>query len=196
MDDVSIEKVSSSLIVSNHLGILDPLILASKFDVCFAAKSEMKKWPVVGSVCTSAGTIFVERDRRMATSEFVSAVVDKLDAGVSLLVFPEGTTSSGEFIAPFKTGSFEAISKLQDRPVLPVYIRVVHVDNDSSFDARSTMTWFDENQSILSNFWKIVDTDEAHVHIAVGDPILVGEKNRKALASESYQAMTSLSNRF
>ena len=70
------------LIASNHVGFLDPWVIASVMDATFAAKTEMASWPVMGWVCRTVGIIFVDRDRRAATSNLVDAVRESMRGGV------------------------------------------------------------------------------------------------------------------
>ncbi|NND72226.1 MAG: 1-acyl-sn-glycerol-3-phosphate acyltransferase [Rhodothermales bacterium] len=186
---------SPGLIVCNHLGVTDPLILASQLDICFAAKSEMEKWPVMGPVCKSVGTVFVQRDRRMATSQFVDDIVSRLKDGVSVLVFPEGTTSSGDTIRPFKTGSFEAMTYLRDRMIVPILLHVKSVNGSSAVSDKRLLSWFEPGQSLFGNFWKILGIKGAEVEICVGNPINVGKQSRKELAEIAFAAMQELHER-
>ena len=183
---------SPGLIVSNHLGIVDPLILGSQLRIAFAAKSEMRNWPVMGTVCRSVGTIFVNRDRRMATRQFVDEVVSRLKDDVSVLVFPEGTTSSGETIRKFKTGSFEAMTHLPNRRIVPVLLAVKSVNGKDTSDDRQVLSWYKKGQSLFANFWQILGIRSAHVELMIGQPINVGAKARKELAGSAYEEMLGL----
>lgn len=191
------DRVTSSpgLIVSNHLGVLDPIILAAKLPVCFAAKAEMARWFLIGFVCRLVGTIFVNRDRKLATTQFVADIKNRIDSGVSVLVFPEGTTSTGETLRSFKTGAFEAIAYLSENEVIPVYIQIVDVNGDSSSAARQRLTWANPNQSLLQNMWDILGITSATILISHGNPVQVGTMNRKELAQRAYDEVNLLKTR-
>ncbi len=180
------------LIVSNHIGVLDPVILAANLLVCFAAKAEMATWFFVGPICRAVGTVFVQRDKKLSAKTFVTDIEDRISSGVSVLVFPEGTTSSGEFVRQFKTGAFEAIANRPHNQVIPVYIRVVHVNGDTSLDARRKLAWYEPGQSLLNNFWSILGIKSALVKVVEGPPIIVGSADRKQLAQTAYSGVTSL----
>lgn len=188
----SITAVRPGLIVSNHLGVLDPVILAAYLPVCFAAKAEMAKWFFVGFVCKLVGTIFVHRDRKFATTRFVEEVRNRIESGVSVLVFPEGTTSTGESLRPFKTGAFEAITHLSANSVIPVFIRIMEVNGEASLEARKRLTWANPEQPLLANAWSFLGIKSATVKVLVGSSIVVGDADRKQLANQAYLQVKNL----
>ena len=88
-----------SLIVANHIGTLDPWLLASQFHVAFVAKAEMRTWPVIGMVCRAVGIIFAHRKNVMKTSALVPAPRQSAVFTVTLYFafagFPEATAVIG-----------------------------------------------------------------------------------------------------
>jgi 1-acyl-sn-glycerol-3-phosphate acyltransferase len=98
---------SSGLLVCNHLSYLDILVLASLAPCLFVAKSEVKHWPVFGWFARLAGTIFVRRERRSQAAQSASDVEAALRTGVLVVLFPEGTSSGGETVLPFKSALLE-----------------------------------------------------------------------------------------
>ncbi|MGH8046746.1 MAG: lysophospholipid acyltransferase family protein, partial [Chthoniobacterales bacterium] len=99
---------TEGLIVSNHLGYLDVFVIGSAIPAIFVAKSEVNDWPVIGLLCRLSGTIFVERGRRTSVSESLPQIRKRLDAGLPVVIFPEGTSSAGSTVLPFKTSLLEA----------------------------------------------------------------------------------------
>lgn len=96
------------LIVSNHLGYLDVFVIGSVIPAIFVAKSDVRGWPAVGLLCRLSGTIFVERNRRHSASASLKAMHAALDSGRPVVIFPEGTSSDGAAVLPFKTSLLEA----------------------------------------------------------------------------------------
>ena len=113
---------TDSLVVSNHLGYLDILVLITAHAAVFVSKQEIKQWPVFGWLARSAGTIFVERRTRDDLPAVTAAMVEVLREGQSVVLFPEGTSSSGEGVLPFHAALFEAAVQARV-PVTPVYLR-------------------------------------------------------------------------
>ena len=95
------------LVVSNHLSYLDVLAYASLMPCVFVAKQEVRGWPVFGRFATMAGTIFVDRNRHSSNGGATAAMVEALASGVPVVLFPEGTSSDGESVLPFRSGFFE-----------------------------------------------------------------------------------------
>ncbi|QXD15863.1 1-acyl-sn-glycerol-3-phosphate acyltransferase [Rhodocaloribacter litoris] len=182
------------LAVSNHLGLLDPWILASQMPLAFVAKAEMARWPVVGWICRTVGIIFVERERRMATKAFVEQVQSRLREGVRVLVFPEGTTTRGDAVLlPFKTGGFEAVAGMEEAVVLPLYLHVDAVDGRPAAGAlRRRVAWSDPAEPMLRHAWSLLGVREVHVELRVGVPIPTAGQDRKALARQAYAAVRAL----
>jgi len=105
---------SSGLLVCNHLGYLDILVLAALTPTRFVAKSEVRSWPVFGWFARLAGTIFVERNKRSQAARAAEEIGAALREGSLVVLFPEGTSSGGETVLPFKSSLLEpAVRNLQ-----------------------------------------------------------------------------------
>jgi 1-acyl-sn-glycerol-3-phosphate acyltransferase len=90
------------LLVANHLSYLDVLVLASRLPTVFVSKAEVRSWPLLGPICTALGTIYIDRGQRRDIPRVLAAIAAALDRGLGVVFFPEGTSSSGETVAPFK----------------------------------------------------------------------------------------------
>ncbi len=97
----------SGLIVANHLGYVDILVLSAITPCVFVAKADVAQWPVLGVLARIAGTIFVDRTRRAAVAGVNARVEAATRAGLSVVLFPEGTSSDGRTVLPFKTSLLE-----------------------------------------------------------------------------------------
>jgi len=95
-----------ALFVANHMGWLDILVLGACLPVSFVAKAEVKRWPVVGWLCASADTLFVERGNLHSTAQISRSILRTLQRGRSVLLFPEGTSTDGSVVKPFRRRLF------------------------------------------------------------------------------------------
>ena len=111
-----------AVIVANHVGYLDPIAIASLLPCAPIAKGEVARWPVIGTAADQLGVIFVERDSVWSRARALRQAHAALRAGVSVLNFPEGTTTDGSQLLPFRTGIF-GLARLAGIPVIPVAIR-------------------------------------------------------------------------
>ena len=94
---------SNGLLVCNHLSYLDILVLASLTPAIFVAKREVRLWPVFGWFARLAGTVFVDRERRTHVGQVTDEIQSALNQGVLVILFPEGTSSGGHTVLPFKS---------------------------------------------------------------------------------------------
>ena len=115
------------LYIANHIGYLDPFVILMQTEANVVAKAEILRWPLVGLAGYLAGTIFVRREKKSSRVETANAIRDALKEGISILVFPEGTTSAGPHPLPFRPRSFEAAYNA-GVPVQPIAILYDHPD--------------------------------------------------------------------
>lgn len=111
-----------AVLVANHVSYFDPLIIASAVPCSAIAKREVLSWPCIGELCRRLGVLFVRRGDPSSGARVLREALRLLDAGVSVLVFPEGTTTRGGSVLPFKAGAFGA-ALLADVPVVPIALR-------------------------------------------------------------------------
>lgn len=98
----------SGLLVCNHLSYLDIIALSSLRPCAFVAKREVRGWPLFGSLARAGGTIFVERKGRSATANEVKRISSAIESGLLVVLFPEGTSSDGAMVLPFKSSLLQA----------------------------------------------------------------------------------------
>ena len=94
---------TSGLLVCNHLSYLDILVLGALAPAAFVAKREVRFWPILGLFATLAGTVFVDRRKRTRVGEANQKMENLLKTGVVTVLFPEGTSSDGSTVLPFKS---------------------------------------------------------------------------------------------
>jgi len=97
------------LFVSNHVSWLDIVAIGSIQPVAFVAKSEVRKWPLVGITAEMQRTVFVDRAKRHQTGDAVSQMVDRLAKGTPVVLFAEGTSSDGNRVLPFRSALLGAV---------------------------------------------------------------------------------------
>jgi 1-acyl-sn-glycerol-3-phosphate acyltransferase len=111
-----------ALLVANHVSWLDIVVLLGLTPCRLLAKVEVRRWPVIGRLAASTGTVFIDRSRPRTLPTTVADVARALDGGAVVAVFPEGTTGCGEAVGPFRPAMFQAaVDALV--PVAPVTLR-------------------------------------------------------------------------
>jgi len=171
------------LVVSNHQSYLDVLIHASLFPIRFTPKKEIKYWPVLGFYLGISRPVWVDRKNRQKSADTLREIHRTLADGVSLLVYPEGTTTDGEHgLLPFKATAFAAVldTDFKIQPLITCYRR----SSDNWNPA-----WFGD-QTLLPHVWKFIGRPSLEVDVIALKPVtpLPGE-DRKALAARVEKLM-------
>lgn len=99
---------AGTLIVANHISWLDIFVLNACQPCRFIAKSEVRRWPVLGYLAMRAGTVFIERGNRRALGPLLLRVAGHIDGGSQIAYFPEGTSAPQGAMLPFHSALFEA----------------------------------------------------------------------------------------
>ena len=97
----------SGLLVANHLSYLDIILLAAQRPCVFVSKLEVRTWPIFGACAKLGGTLFVDRKHRGDVAAVAGQMRAALDEGVLVVLFPEGTSSGGASVLPFKSSLLE-----------------------------------------------------------------------------------------
>jgi len=101
------EIPTSGLLVSNHLSYLDIVVICSVAPTVFVSKAEVRRWPVFGVLAKLGGTIFIQRERRTHVGAVNGEIEKALADGALVVIFPEGTSSNGATILPFRAPLLE-----------------------------------------------------------------------------------------
>lgn len=116
------EALKNTLFVANHISWTDIHALNSIVPLRFIAKSEIKSWPVFGYLAIKANALFIDRGKRQDAARIINTTALSLEAGNNLCFFPEGTTTDGTAIKPFKSSLIQAAIQT-NATIWPVAIR-------------------------------------------------------------------------
>lgn len=153
-----------SLVVGNHVSFLDILVLSSVAPMRMVAKSEVGRWPVVGSIARLTGSVFVRRAAWSQLPTLVDEIAVALRRGYRVQVFPEGTTRCGDALDPFRRAAFQAAI---DAAVVVTPITLAHTVGGS----RSAAAAFLGEETVLDCVRRVVATAEVAVQVRVLRPI-------------------------
>ena len=167
------------LLVTNHLSYVDVLVLASRLPARFVAKAEVRRWPLLGPICRGFGTIFIDRADRRDIPRVLAEIEQALARGEGVILFPEGTSSSGESLLPFRS----PLLALPARRGLPVHAAALRYDPPD-------VAWWGE-RSLAPHLLDLfrLERIEASVDFA---PEPVTEEDRKRLAERLRDAVRTL----
>lgn len=182
--------------VSNHLSYLDICAIATQ--ICFAsfvAKADVERWPVFGFLSKLQQTIFISRSRSAATKES-NALDEAMVNGKNLILFPEGTSTEGISIYPFKSSLFELFLKEKYKHILiqPITLVVKSVDGKPPLtrEERNVYAWpFDDEIGLGPHLLRFAKSRGAEITLIFHEPISVDEfSDRKALAKTCHDAVS------
>jgi lyso-ornithine lipid O-acyltransferase len=168
-------------IVSNHASWLDIFALNACQRVYFVSKAEVAGWPGIGWLARATGTVFIARDRRKAKAQ-EGLLAERLRSGHRILFFPEGTSTDGRRVLPFKSTLFSAVGQPDLRDVLWVQPVSVIYHAPVGRDARHYGWWgdmaFGPHFTQTLSVWR-----QGGVEVVFHDPVRVADfPDRKALA--------------
>jgi 1-acyl-sn-glycerol-3-phosphate acyltransferase len=130
---------TAGLLVSNHLSYLDIVVLASITPAVFVAKSEVRSWPLFGWLTTLSGAVFVERARRLDVGPVNREISAALADGALVVVFPEGTSTNGAEVLPFRSSLLEPVTA-GSHAIATCYL---HYESDDGDPATDICYWGD-----------------------------------------------------
>ena len=171
----------------NHVSWLDILAIQSITDVAFVSKSEVKDWPFFGFLAKIAGTVFIDR-RVMAAKGQQVDLLKSLQGGKKLFFFPEGTSTDGSFILPFKSSLFEVfvtLSKADGSSALvqPVVLKYHHSDIESP----TIFAWWGDMSLLLHIIDVVANAKSGKVEVIFKETLdarKIGDRKKLALAVE------------
>ncbi|HLZ53338.1 MAG TPA: lysophospholipid acyltransferase family protein [Verrucomicrobiae bacterium] len=127
------------LLISNHLSYLDILVLSSLTPAVFVSKHDVKYWPVFGQFAILGGTVFVDRARRFQVGQVNDEITTALQQGALVILFPEGTSSNGQTVLPFKSSLLEPATN----PAWPLAVSWIHYEIDDGDAGDDVCYWGD-----------------------------------------------------
>jgi 1-acyl-sn-glycerol-3-phosphate acyltransferase len=174
---------SPSVLVANHLSYLDPVVILAEIEAAAVAKREVADWPILGETLDHLGILFVERGCSTSGARVLLRAKRLLDAGVSVLVFPEGTTTYGDDVLPFRRGAFGLARRL-GVPVVPIGLR---------YDSTEPC-WVGE-ASFLPHYVKTTSRRATRAHLTFGDPMRARGRTSETFAEDVRSVVRMLAHR-
>ena len=154
------------VIISNHLGYLDGIILGSLFPVIFVSKREVKGWPLVGQWTTLCGTVFINRQKKGLIPLAIKEISSKLKEGANILLFPEGAATNGERILPFQTAPFAA--PLRSRAtIVPVTLAYQRIEEQPVSTANRDLIYCYGDMDFGPHFMKLAGLRQVEVRVTI-----------------------------
>ena len=159
------------VLVANHLGYIDIVTLMAHAPGVFVSRGDVAGWPVLGTLAKAADTIFIDRALRRDVVR-VNALIDAvLQRGLGLMMFPEGTSSSGEQVLPFRSSLLEPAVAL-GRPVS--HATLAYRTGPGHGPAREAVAWWGD-MTFPDHFWALLQLPRIDATVRFGDAPLSGD---------------------
>ncbi len=186
----AISRERPLLLVSNHVSWTDILVLGSLAELSFIAKDEVEDWPMFGTLAKLQQTVFIDRKTKQKAGEQSQEIADRLKAGDILVLFPEGTTSDGNRVLPFKSSLFGAAKMALDDGdkdakvfVQPVSIAYVKKHGIPLGRYHRSIAGWSGTVGMAKHLVGIASSGSITVEVTFGDPVVYSHHtNRKRLA--------------
>ena len=169
------------LLVANHLSYVDIFLLGGSFPCAFISKAEVARWPGIGQLATLAGTLFLDRTRRKDVRRIAAEMQSVLDSGRAVVFFPEGTSTSGDDVAPFRSSLLEPPAAA----AIPVhYASLSYETPPGEVPARLSVAWWGD-MDLAPHLTHLLQMPGFRARIVFGEaPITGTDRKELTLALE------------
>jgi len=174
-------------LVSNHLSYLDIILFQSLMPCVFVAKSEVANWPVIGWLARAIGTRFIVRSKRSDVVRVNAEVEQSLLDGEGVIIFPEGTSSKGDGILPFKSAILGSVINV-GQPV--AYASVSYRTPEKERPAHLAVCWWGD-MTFADHFFNVLKLPTFDALVVFGDEsVEVTDRKKMARTLEEKIAST------
>jgi 1-acyl-sn-glycerol-3-phosphate acyltransferase len=164
------------LVVANHRSTADILVLLRRFGGHMVSRADLAGWPLLGRAARTVGTVFVDRADAVSGANAVRNIRSLLARGATVIVFPEGTTFTGDEVRPFHAGAFVAALR-SGADVVPVGLAYA-TGSGAAF----------VNESFGAHLARMAAAEPSAMAISIGPPIAVGDDARAAALRDRAHA--------
>ena len=175
------------LLVANHVSWLDIAVMHAARHCRFVSKADVQDWPLVGTLATAAGTLYIERSSRRDAVRMVTLMEEALRDNQVLAVFPEGTTGDGRHLLPFHANLLQA-AVAADAPAQPVGLRFV----DKASGMVSHAPSYVGDESLIGSLWRTVCAPPIVAVVHYGQPERAQGRERRAWIQHLRQSVDGL----
>lgn len=180
--------LTNTMFVGNHISWVDIHALNSIHTTRFVAKSEIKRWPIFGYFAIQVNTLFVDREKRHDAGKIVDVAKQALIGGDCICFFPEGTTTDGSELRPFKGSLLQAAIEAHSQ------IRPFSIYYPDEQDQPNTDMAYWGDMNLIESMRLIIKQRSPRVVLDFSVPIDAAQYDRRNLTTTIRQAIISRSN--
>ncbi|HVI94210.1 MAG TPA: lysophospholipid acyltransferase family protein [Anaeromyxobacter sp.] len=181
VDSGGVFPLGPAVLVSNHVSWLDPIVVASQLPCVPVSKLDVARWPVIGTIARELGVVFVSRGDARSGARALLAAGAALEHELSVLNFPEGTTTDGASVLPFRPGMF-GLAIRAGVPLVPLAI---------AYDPPS-LAWVGD-ATFLPHYLGLAGGRGARATVRIGAPLTAApDANAREVAREAHAQVAQL----
>ncbi len=174
----------AAMFVANHVSWMDITLLHSQRVVGFVAKSEISRWPLIGWLARRGGTIYHRRGSNESLAGVLHLMVERLQGGEAVGVFPEGGTTGGDTVRTFHARIFQA-AVVAEVPVQPVALRY------GAGGGAQTIIAFAPRENFLQNFLRVLGEPGRVAEVHFLEPVAPSADGRRRLAESCRERIVA-----
>lgn len=181
-----------TLFLSNHISYLDIFVLGKYIPAYFIAKSEVAGWPILGWLAKVQNTLFFERSSKRVRQQ-MQVMTDHFDQKGNLILFPEGTSTNGEHVVPFKSSLLQSAESASETVLIqPVTVSYTRYKNEMmTREIRDQYAWY-AKMPFASHFFNALGLAKAEVKVIFHPPVTLEQfESRKECAQHCYEQVNT-----
>jgi lyso-ornithine lipid O-acyltransferase len=184
------ELPAAGAVVSNHLSYLDILLYSAVRPFVMVAKSDVRGWPLIGWLTSRAGTVYVVRGGGQATYRGVNrAMAEAFRSGLPVLFYPEGTTTDGSEVLPFRRGLFHSV--LNEGVALRTAALAYSIDGDGGdVTIGEDVCWWGD-ALLAPHLWRLVGIDGLRATVRI-DEVVEERRDRFVLSERARERVQEM----
>ena len=178
------------VIIANHVGYIDGIVLGSIFPIVFVSKKEVRRWPIVGQWDVLCGAIFIDRQHKGQVGLLVREMSRKLKQEANILLFPEGTSTDGDRMLPFQ--SVPLAAPLRNRAmIVPTTLAYKSIDDMPVNRSNRDLIYWYGDMDFVSHFWRLLALRSIEALVTIQPKVECfqypdNSAGRKKLAEDCY----------
>jgi len=182
---------SGRLVVANHVSYIDILVISSLMPSVFVTSVELGSTVFLGLLARLGGSLFVERRKASGLKREIAGLARVLGEGFAVALVPEGTTSNGDRVRPFKKSLFDAAVRAGS-DVLPLCIRYRQVNGAGLTPDNRDLVFYYGGVSFSQHIPKFLSLKSVDVEVMPLRTIRVHKKDtRKELAGRAHDEISA-----
>lgn len=158
-----------NLIISRHVSYTDGLILGGLLPAILVSKKNVQRWPLFGQVIAISGTVFVDRGNNKVF-DYIDRMISLLKSKITVIIFPEGTSTNGAVVKPFQTVFFQVPLEVKT-DIIPMTISYLYLDGRRITQANQDHVFWYGQTSFFKHLWNLLQFNRIDVTVTVHEKI-------------------------